>query len=119
MNVRQRMRSTRLLGKPALLLLLLLALSLPMGCVSPYQNPTMYQGAGLGALLGGGLGAAINNRNPWKGAAIGAMLGGATGGIAGELYGRSHPPQGYYQQGYDPPPSYGYQQPPPNYYSSY
>ncbi|MBI4795977.1 MAG: hypothetical protein HY790_09110 [Deltaproteobacteria bacterium] len=113
MNAWQRLRSTRLMCKPVLVLLL--ASSLLMGCASPQQNPTMYQGAGLGAALGAGLGAAINHRNPWKGAAIGALLGGAGGGIAGDIYGRSNPPQGYYNQGYAPRPGYGYQQPPPNY----
>ena len=58
-------------------ILALLALSFLMGCASPNQNPYMYTGAGLGAAPGAGLGAAVNNRNPWKGAAIGGLLGGA------------------------------------------
>jgi hypothetical protein len=82
-----------------------LVLAMMLGCATPQQNPYLYTGAGLGALLGGGLGAAINNRDPWKGAAIGALLGGATGGVAGEAYGRSNPYPGYYQSGYG---YYGY-----------
>jgi hypothetical protein len=114
-NAWQRLRSTRLMSKP-LLVLLVLALSLPLGCATPQQNPYMYTGAGLGAALGAGLGAAINNRNPWKGAAIGALLGGAAGGVAGDAYGRSNPYNPNYSgQGYGSGPYYGYQQSPPNY----
>jgi len=90
-----------------------LVFTLMLGCAAP-QNPYTYTGAGLGALLGGGLGAAINNRDPWKGAAIGALLGGAAGGVAGEAYGRSNPYPGYYQPGYGYPGSGGYGYPPPN-----
>jgi len=108
-----------------LIIIGLLALSLVTGCASPYQNPSLYTGAGLGAALGAGLGAAINHSNPWRGAAIGGLLGAAGGGIAGAAYGQANPStyqqpqQGYYQQpqqGYQQPPRQGdYQQP---YYSS-
>ncbi len=95
--------------------LVVLAVSLFMGCATPQQDPYMYSGAGLGGLFGAGLGAAINHGNPWRGAAIGGLLGAAGGGVAGEMYGRSNPPPG---QSYCPPPSSypppGYQpQPPP------
>jgi len=99
-------------------LVAVLAVSLFMGCATtPQQDPYMYSGAGLGALFGAGLGAAINHGNPWRGAAIGALLGGAGGGIAGEMYGRSLPTQGqgYYAPPNAPPqqPGYSYS-PPPN-----
>jgi hypothetical protein len=108
----------RFLGKvraAQLLVGLLLVLSLLTGCATPQQNPYMYTGAGLGALLGAGIGAAANHSNPWRGAAIGALLGGAGGGVAGELYGRSNPyyppqQQGYYQPA--PAPGYSYNRPP-------
>jgi hypothetical protein len=88
-----------------LVFLALIAFSLGTGCAQ--QDPYLYTGAGLGGALGAGLGAAINNHNPWKGAAIGGLLGVAGGGLAGAAYGQSktaYPPQGYYppaqQQGY-------------------
>ncbi len=82
----------------------LLGLSFLTGCATPSQNPSLYTGAGLGGLLGAGLGAAINHNNPWRGAAIGGLLGAGGGGVAGALYGQSQTPyqpqqqQGYYQQ---------------------
>ncbi len=129
----------RLLGKvrlPQFLAGLLLALSFLTGCAAPGApplNPYTYTGAGLGALLGAGVGAAANHSNPWRGAAIGALIGGAGGGIAGEMYGRSNPyyygqqQRGYYQQPNGPPPAaaapapgYGYNAPaaPQSYASS-
>jgi hypothetical protein len=85
------------------ILLSVLGLSLVTGCASYNQNPSLYTGAGLGGLLGAGLGAAINHNNPWRGAAIGGLLGAGGGGVAGALYGQSQAPyqpqqQGYYQQ---------------------
>ena len=86
-----------------MIILSLLGLSLLTGCATPSQNPYLYTGAGLGGLLGAGIGAAANHRNPWKGATIGGLLGTAAGGVAGEAYGRSQTPyypqqaQGYYQ----------------------
>ena len=101
----------------------LLGLSLLTGCATPSQNPYLYTGAGLGGLLGAGIGAAANHNNPLKGAGIGALLGAAGGGIAGEVYGRSQTPyqpqqSGYYQpqqQGNYQPPQQGNYQPAPYY----
>ena len=38
------------------------------------------KGAGLGAVVGAGLGALVDKDNPWRGAAIGAAAGGVLGG---------------------------------------
>jgi hypothetical protein len=116
-KTRQRFWSLRL-GKQWILVGLL-GLSLLAGCATPSQNPYLYTGAGLGGLLGAGIGAAANHNNPLKGAGIGALLGAAGGGIAGEVYGRSQTPyqpqqSGYYQpqqQGNYQPPQQGYYQP--------
>jgi uncharacterized membrane protein YebE (DUF533 family) len=119
MKSRQRFWSLRL-GRQWILVGLL-GLSLLAGCATPSQNPYLYTGAGLGGLLGAGIGAAANHNNPWKGAAIGGLLGAAGGGVAGEVYGRSQTPyqpqqqQGYYQQPqqeYYPPQQGSYQQAP-------
>jgi hypothetical protein len=107
--------------KKQLIILGLLGLSFLTGCATPYnQNPSLYNGAGLGAALGAGLGAAINHNNPWRGAAIGGLLGLAGGGLAGAAYGQSQTPyqpqsQGAYQpqqqqQGYYQPQQGSYQQ---------
>jgi hypothetical protein len=115
MKSKQRFWSLRL-GKQWILVGLL-GLSLLAGCATPSQNPYLYTGAGLGGLLGAGIGAAANHNNPLKGAGIGALLGAAGGGIAGEVYGRSQTPyqpqqSGYYQpqqQEYSPPQQGNYQ----------
>jgi hypothetical protein len=120
-KTRQRFRGLGL--KKQLLILGLLGLSFLTGCASPNQNPSLYTGAGLGGLLGAGLGAAINHNNPWRGAAIGGLLGAGGGGVAGALYGQSQTPyqpqtQGYYQpqqQGTYQPPQQGNYQPAPYY----
>ncbi len=118
MNARQHLFGLRTVRR--LVLVSLLALSFLSGCATPSQDPYLYTGAGLGGLLGAGIGAAANHNNPWRGAAIGGLLGAGGGGIAGELYGRSQappaqsyygpPPQGY---SYGPPQGYGYAPPPP------
>jgi hypothetical protein len=107
MKPRQRFWGLRL-GKQWILVGLL-GLSLLAGCATPSQNPYLYTGAGLGGLLGAGIGAAANHNNPWKGAAIGGLLGAAGGGIAGEVYGRSQTP-------YQPQPQGAYQPQQPEYY---
>lgn len=114
MNGWKRFGALRL-GK-RLIILGLLAVSFLTGCATPYnQNPSLYNGAGLGAALGAGLGAAINHNNPWRGAAIGGLLGLAGGGVAGAAYGQSqtpYQPQPYQgqPQSYEQQPYYG---PPP------
>ena len=122
MKTRQRFWSLRI-GKQWILVGLL-GLSLLAGCATPSQNPYLYTGAGLGGLLGAGIGAAANHNNPLKGAGIGALLGAAGGGIAGEVYGRSQTPyqpqqSGYYQQPQQQqqyyPPQQGNYQPAPYY----
>ena len=110
MNSRQRFWSLRL-GKQWILVGLL-GLSLLAGCATPSQNPYLYTGAGLGGLLGAGIGAAANHNNPLKGAGIGALLGAAGGGIAGEVYGRSQTPYQPQQSGYYQPQQQGNYQPP-------
>ncbi len=132
MNRRQRLWGRHQITRLAIVGLL--ALSLAAGCASTTsQTPNpLYTGAGLGALLGGGLGAAINHRSPGKGAAIGALLGAAGGGLAGAAYNSANPSypqqQGYYQQppqqqpyyGSPPPasaPGYSYNAPPSGYYN--
>ncbi len=44
-----------------------------------------YQGAGIGAVIGGAAGALIDKKNRWRGGAIGAALGAALGGTISEL----------------------------------
>jgi hypothetical protein len=120
------------MNKWRVILVLAIGLSLVAGCATENYNPYMLPGAGIGAAVGGAIGAGVNNRNPLKGAAIGALLGGATGAVAGEVYGRNKPypyppqqqgyyqsppqqPQGYYQQA-PPQPGYSYTPPAsPNY----
>ncbi len=109
MKTRQRFWSLRL-GKQWILVGLL-GLSLLAGCATPSQNPYLYTGAGLGGLLGAGIGAAANHNNPLKGAGIGALLGAAGGGIAGEVYGRSQTPYQPQQSGYYQPQQQGNYQP--------
>jgi hypothetical protein len=119
--VKSRQRFWSLGLKKQLVILGLLGLSFLTGCASPSQNPSLYTGAGLGGLLGAGLGAAINHNNPWRGAAIGGLLGAGGGGVAGALYGQSQTPyqpqqqQGYYQQPQQGP----YQQQQGNYQQPY
>lgn len=51
------------------------------GCVSTIQQASPEaKGAGLGAIIGAGLGAVLDKDNPWRGAAIGAAAGGLLGG---------------------------------------
>ena len=44
-----------------------------------------YQGAGVGAVLGGVSGALIDRKNPWRGGAIGAGIGALFGGTISDL----------------------------------
>ena len=96
-----------------------LALSLS-SCVSPYAGPNERDGAVIGALGGGTLGAIIGNQSgrPLEGAAIGGALGALAGssiganqdryyygGYSRPVYYRSSPR--YYGYGYRPY-SYGY-----------
>jgi len=98
------------------IILVIMALSLLMGCASsPYVGTGAVLGGGLGALAG----AAIGNRNPWAGAAIGGLVGtalGAGGGYMVQQRQTTQPPQGYYypsQPGYGAPAPYGYSHPAP------
>ena len=51
------------------------------GCVSTIQQASPEaKGAGLGAVVGAGIGALIDKDNPWRGAVIGATAGGILGG---------------------------------------
>src|SRR5665647_1247017 len=89
--------------KKQVLILGLLGLSFLIGCSTTNTVPSPYllTGAGLGTVLGAGIGAAVNHNNPWKGAAIGGLLGAAGGGVAGGLYGQS-------QNQYQPQPQGAY-----------
>lgn len=84
-----------------------LALTLT-SCVSPYAGPNERDGAVVGAVGGGALGAIIGNQSgrPLEGAAIGGVL----GSLAGASIGASQDDR-YYGDGY------GY--PRPVYYRSY
>lgn len=99
-----------------------LALSLS-SCVSPYAGPNERDGAVIGAVSGGALGAIIGNQSgrPLEGAAIGGALGALAGSSIGasqdqRYYGYGRPV--YYRGGpryvrYNryyaaPPPRYGY-----------
>lgn len=55
------------------------------GCQSAQENPNTAKGAGIGAVAGGLIGAAIGNQqgNSGKGAAIGAVVGAGLGGVIG------------------------------------
>ncbi|MBX6423346.1 YMGG-like glycine zipper-containing protein [Thermosulfurimonas sp. F29] len=64
------------LGILGIVLVLLLS-----ACVSTVQQASPEaKGAGLGAVVGAGLGALIDKDNPWRGAAIGAAAGAVLGG---------------------------------------
>lgn len=79
-----------------------LALTLT-SCVSPYAGPHEREGAVIGAVGGGALGAMIGNQSgrPLEGAAIG----GALGALAGSSIGASQD-QRYYRGGYGRPVYY-------------
>jgi hypothetical protein len=108
--VKTRKRFWGLGLKKQWIILGLLGLSFLTSCATPSQNPSLYTGAGLGGLLGAGLGAAINHNNPWRGAAIGGLLGAGGGGVAGALYGQSQTPYQPQTQGYQQPQQGPYQQ---------
>ena len=106
-----------------------LALTLS-SCVSPYAGPHERDGAVIGAVGGGALGAMIGNQSgrPLEGAAIGGALGALAGssigasqdqryyrgyGYSRPVYYRSGPRyspyrSSYYRSGYRYGPSYGY-----------
>lgn len=61
----------------------LLTLSLLSGCQGVSQQG--YQGAAVGAGVGGAAGALIDRRNRWRGGVIGAALGAVLGGSLAEI----------------------------------
>ena len=63
------------------LIVLTLAISIFLsGCATH-----IYEGAGVGGVLGGIAGALIDHKNPWRGAVIGAAIGGATGAAISDI----------------------------------
>ena len=61
----------------------LVALALVAGCQGVSQQG--YQGAAVGAGVGGAAGALIDRRNRWRGGVIGAALGAVMGGSLAEI----------------------------------
>jgi hypothetical protein len=55
------------------------------GCASMGLNQSHYEGAGVGAALGGATGALLNKKNPWQGGVIGAGLGAVFGASIVEI----------------------------------
>jgi len=70
--------------------LFVLGLLLTVGC-APLQptTPRTYEGAAVGAVVGGVAGALLDHRNPWRGGVIGAALGAVAGGTLTELSARA------------------------------
>ena len=76
-NVRPRNLTARIASS----LILVFFVFVNFGCVSTVQQASPEaKGAGLGAVVGAGIGALIDKDNPWRGAAIGAAAGGILGG---------------------------------------
>jgi hypothetical protein len=111
------------LKKP--LLIASLSAALALGAVSTKANAA---DPVLGALIGGGIGAAIGHDvNRHGGAAVGGVIGAVVGssiaqssnyyndGYYGDRYYAPAPSYGYYSA---PAPAYGYVAPPPAYYAA-
>ena len=98
-----------------------LGLALSLGsCVSPYAGPAERDGAVIGALGGGALGAIIGNQSGrgLEGAAIGGVL----GSLAGASLGASRDDRyynGYGRSGYYGRSAYGYGYRPVGYRGGY
>lgn len=101
----------------------MMAGSLSLGaCAQTYAERETLEGAGVGAVGGGALGAAAGAVIPGVNVLEGAAIGAAVGGIAGAIYADRNNDgrvDGYYQNGtyYEgappPPPPAGYYAPPP------
>ncbi len=72
------------------LFLLLMLIVITSGCatVQPTTNRT-YEGAGVGAVLGGLAGALLDRHNPWRGGVIGGVIGAVAGGTLTEISARA------------------------------
>ena len=62
-------------------------LSMLFGCYA--TTPRTYEGAGVGAVVGGVAGALLDRHNPWRGGIIGGVLGGVAGATITELSARA------------------------------
>jgi len=69
-----------------LVVLISLVVSL-VGCATPGHRTK--SGAGIGAILGGVAGTAIDHKNRWRGAVIGAAAGALIGGAIGNIMDRA------------------------------
>ncbi len=81
-NGKSTQQNRRLL--PLLLIFLFMG-ALTTGCVTERS----YQGAAVGGASGAGIGALVDNHNPWRGAAIGAAIGSVVGGTLTEINARA------------------------------
>lgn len=70
--------------------ILLLGLLLVIGCVSLQPTtPRTYEGAVVGTVLGGVVGALLDRHNPWRGGVIGGVIGAVAGGTLTEISARA------------------------------
>jgi outer membrane lipoprotein SlyB len=74
----------------SLLSLLVVLFIITSGCVSMQPTTTRtYEGAGVGAVLGGVAGALLDRHNTWRGGVIGGIIGAVAGGTLTEISARA------------------------------
>lgn len=66
-----------------LMIFVLLTLTMTASCAKYH-----YEGAGVGAAVGGIAGALLDRKNPWRGGVIGAVLGGVAGATVTDISAR-------------------------------
>ncbi|MFB3883981.1 MAG: YMGG-like glycine zipper-containing protein [Thermodesulfobacteriota bacterium] len=72
------------------LMSLLMIVVMISGCASMQPTTTRtYEGAGVGAVLGGLAGALLDRHNPWRGGVIGGVIGAVAGGTLTEISARA------------------------------
>ena len=69
-----------------------------VGCGGRGPSGSAYEGAGVGAAVGGVAGALIDDDNRWRGGVIGGALGAALGGAMGEISNRAAKEASTYQK---------------------
>ncbi len=69
-----------------------------VGCGGRGPSGSAYEGAGVGAAVGGVAGALIDDDNRWRGGVIGGALGAALGGAMGEISNRAAREASTYQK---------------------
>jgi uncharacterized protein YcfJ len=75
--------------KISLLSLIMLIVMLNSCATMQPTTPRRYEGAGVGAVVGGIAGALLDRHNPWRGGVIGGVLGAVAGGTITEISARA------------------------------